>query len=361
MSSERSSRPRLAWAAILATLGATATAGAQVAEQPREHIRTWDTLDSLHQFVMYQESGWRLMSRGKFDSAEREFAAAVKVAKRPHITDPRLLARGYSALAWALQQQNRLREAEPLARWALDTRIAQFGPNGEPVARSLNQVAMIYLATDRFAAAEPLLRQVLAMDGGASEVIENEQAQSESLMGLGLVAQRRYAEGEGAFERAVAIRKEAQGLKHPELGDELNNLAWAQIEQGKLTEARATMNQAVKIIRQNRGDADVSVARALDGLARIDTEEKQYPQAEVKYRRLISIYEQLGAGEQARLDAGLKQYANLLDQMGRADDAARTRARLAGSRPSPPGVAANDSNFAPPAFPKTPVTPPGRP
>ena len=295
------------------------------------------------------------MARGRSDLAEREFAAAVRIAQRPGLNDSRMLARSYSALAWSMQEQGRYGEAEPFARWALTTREARFGPQGEPVARSLNQMAMIYLATNRFPIAEPLLRRVIAMDGGLSQVIELEQAQSESLLGLGLVAQRRYAEGELAFTRAVAIRKDSQGLKSPELGDELNNLAWAQIEQGKRTEARPLMDQALKILRQTRGDNDPTVARALDGLARIDAEENKLAEAELKFQRLIPIYERNGVSQRSRLDDALKRYADLLDRVGRTDDAAHARARLTNFRTPAPTPAPNEAEFTSPKIPTQPL------
>ncbi len=291
----------------------------------------------------FHDAGWRAMNKGWYDTAEREFGSAIRIAKRPEMGDSRVLARSYSSLAWALQKQGRNAEAEPLARWALETREARFGANAEPVARSLNQVATIYLALDRFNQAEPLLRRVLAMDKVASTTISlggvipmdasksltmiQEQAQSESLLGLGYVTQRRYAEAEADFARAVALREASQGSRHPETGDELNNLAWARLEQGKLAEARPSMEKSLDILEQSRGVQDPSVARTLDGLARIDAEQNNLPAAEAKYLRLIAIYEKLGPVQEPRLNEGLKRYADLLDRMGRPGEAGRVRGR----------------------------------
>ena len=314
------------------------------------------SINDILDYSSLYDSGWRMMAKGRFNAAEREFVAAVRIAQRPSLNDSRMLARSYSALAWSMQEQGKDIEAEPFARWALSTREAQFGLQGEPVARSLNQMAMIYLSTNRFPLAEPLLRRVIAMDGGLSLAIELEQARSESLLGLGLVAQRRYAEGELAFNRAIVIRTDAQGLKDPELGDELNNLAWAQIEQGKLSEARPVMDRSLKILRQNRGDNDPTVARALDGLARIDTEENKLAEAELKFQRLIPIYDRNGVAQQSRRDDALKRYADLLDRVGRRDDATRARAKMTTSRTAVPNPDQTESEFASPKMPTEPLT-----
>ena len=356
------SRPRFVFKLLALIVASGYTAGSKTVsgQEPTtasqsSRIGRSHTSDNLFDFMTLYDSGWRLMAKGRSDLAEREFAAAFRITQRPGMNDSRMLARIYSALAWSMQEQGRYDEAEPLAHWALTTREVRFGPQGEPVARSLNQMAMIYLATNRFPVAEPLLRRVIAMDGGKSLVIELEQARSESLLGLGLVAQRRYAAGELAFTRAVAIRKEAQGLKDPELGDELNNLAWAQIEQGKRIEARPVMDQALKILRQTRGDNDPSVARALDGLARIDVEEKKYAEAELKFQRLIPIYERNGAGQQARRDDALKRYADLLDRVGRTADAARERAKLPKAQNPAPTPNEAQTHLTSPASPTQPV------
>ena len=193
-------------------------------------------------------------------------------------------------------------------------------------------MATIYLEQGRFPEAEPLLRQVVAMDPASQVTFRQEQAQSESLLGLGLASQRLYARAEIEFTKAVALREASQGSRHPETGDELNNLGWTRIEQGKLAEARATMEKSLDILEQTRGVQDVSVARVLDGLARIDAEQNRLGDAETKYRRLITTYEAAGPDQKSRLDDGLKRYGELLDRMGRPADSAQVLARLANAK-----------------------------
>ena len=319
-------------------------------------------LDNHLDWMTFHEYGWRAMRNGWYDTAQREFTSAIQVARRSTMNEPRILARSYSSLAWAIQKQGRAREAEPLARWALDTRLALFEANAEPVARSLNQVATIYLEQNRFAEAEPLLRRVIAMKSSGQDTINLEKAQSESLLGLSLAAQRRYAEGEAEFSRAVALRITSQGAKHQETGDELNNLAWSQIEQGKLVEGRASMDKALQIITQNRGESDPSVARALDGLARIDMEQKDLGAAEAKFRRVIAIYDQPGLAPDGLIKDALKRYADLLDQMDRRDDAKKVRGRLAtpaGATAGRTPTQADGTQFKAPDYPAAPAPTPG--
>ena len=61
-------------------------------------------LDNHIDWMAFHDSGWKAMNKGWYDTAEREFLAAIRVARRPSMNDPRLLARSYSSLAWSLQK-----------------------------------------------------------------------------------------------------------------------------------------------------------------------------------------------------------------------------------------------------------------
>ncbi|MGB4914137.1 MAG: tetratricopeptide repeat protein, partial [Candidatus Dechloromonas phosphoritropha] len=62
-----------------------------------------------------------------------------------------------------LQATNRLAAAEPLMRRALAIDEASFGANHPNVAIRLNNLAQLLRATNRLAEAEPLLRPALAI------------------------------------------------------------------------------------------------------------------------------------------------------------------------------------------------------
>jgi tetratricopeptide (TPR) repeat protein len=64
-------------------------------------------------------------------------------------------------LAQLLQATNRLAEAEPLMRRALDIDESSFGPQQPEVAIDLNNLANLLRAANRLAEAEPLSRRHL--------------------------------------------------------------------------------------------------------------------------------------------------------------------------------------------------------
>jgi tetratricopeptide (TPR) repeat protein len=71
------------------------------------------------------------------------------------------LLQGDNNLAGLLYKTNRLAEAEPLYRRALQIDEQSYGPNHPDVAISLNSLAALLQATNRLAEAEPLIRRAL--------------------------------------------------------------------------------------------------------------------------------------------------------------------------------------------------------
>ena len=71
---------------------------------------------------------------------------------------------GLNNLAGLLLETNRLAEAEPLYRRALEIFEGSLGPDKSNVAMGLNNLAVSFQATNRQAEAEPLFRRALEID-----------------------------------------------------------------------------------------------------------------------------------------------------------------------------------------------------
>ena len=67
-------------------------------------------------------------------------------------------------LATLLQHTNRMGEAEPLMRRALEIDEASFGEHHPTVAIRLNNLATLLKHTNRIGEAEPLMRRALEID-----------------------------------------------------------------------------------------------------------------------------------------------------------------------------------------------------
>ncbi len=114
---------------------------------------TWETHDA---------AGQEAYQRGDYAEAEKQLTAAVKEAEEFARPDPRL-ARSLNNLALLYQAQGRHAEAEPLHKRALAIREKVLGSEHPDVAESYNNLAQLYQAQGRFAEAEPFHRRALAI------------------------------------------------------------------------------------------------------------------------------------------------------------------------------------------------------
>ncbi len=300
--------------------------------------------DDLSDWNAFNQKGWQAINHGWHDTAERQFQAAIKVARRPTMNRPHLLVRSYADLAWALQLQGRNAEAEPLARWALESREKLHAANSIPVAQSLNQLATLYSDLGRYAEAEALLRKALGSQDKDEKLSGQEHARTRTLLGLLMVGQRQYAEAEAEFAAVVKIRERSLGATHPETGDAMSNLAFAKLETGGDVEARSLFDRCLALFERARGPSDVSVARALEGLARIDAKQGDLNLAAERYQRAVEIREAQPPPTDPAQRSTLLQYADVLDRLGREAEGRRVRARAGPAE----GVGGPASSFGKP-------------
>ena len=95
----------------------------------------------------------------KFDMAR--IFARCGVAEATALANPELIALASNNLAQLLERTNRIGEAEPLMRRALEIEVGTFGEQHPNVAIRLNNLAALLYDTNRLEEAEPLTRQSL--------------------------------------------------------------------------------------------------------------------------------------------------------------------------------------------------------
>ncbi len=288
------------------------------------------TFDQTQLWSAYNRAGWRAINKGYFDVAEKEFAAAIGVARKLVALekDHRLLARSYADYAYAIQRQGRHAEAEPLMKWVLVAREAELEADSPAIAQTLNQLSTIYYEVGRFAEAEPLLKRAIETQAKAAKPSPVEHARSHTLLGLLMVTQHRYDEAETPFRKALAIREKSRGASHVETGDAASNLAWVYLTRGKHEQARPLFERSLRIFEQTRGSIDPSVAHTLHGLAKIQSNKGEQEAAEEKFLKAIAIWDAKPDPDTRALAEVLKDYADFLETLGRAEDLSKIKARL---------------------------------
>ena len=228
-----------------------------------------------------------LMELARWNESEEQHRHALVEATA--LPNAKLVALASNNLAQLLQSTNRLGEAEPLMRRALETDVATLGEQHPAVATCLNNLATLLKDTNRIKEAEPLLRRALEIDVAA--LGEQHPAISACLNNLAnlLKDTGRLEEAEPLLRRALEIDVAAFGEQHPAVATSLNNLANLLQNTNRLEEAEPVMRRALEIDVATFGEQHPTVATRLNNLATLLCDTNHFEQAEPLLRRALEI------------------------------------------------------------------------
>ena len=186
--------------------------------------------------------GMLLQQLARNREAEPHYRAALTLAANPAEE-----AIALNNLAVLLKATNRLVEAEPLIRRALEIDELSYGANHAEVARDLNNLAQLLQDTNRLEEAEPLMRRALDIDEKSGRA--NHPAVAIDLNNLAtlLKAMNRLAEAEQLIRRALDIDEKSYGVEHPDVAIDLVNLAVLMRDSERLMDAVPLMRRAISI------------------------------------------------------------------------------------------------------------------
>ncbi len=153
--------------------------------------------------------------------------------------------RAYARMTWRLAKG----DEAVVAHEALRDLIAErSGTQSAAYATQLNNLAGVIDAQGRFAEAEELYQQALAID--RATIGEGHPDYATDLNNLAGVidAQGRFVEAEELYQQALAIDRATIGEGHPDYAIHLNNLAGVIEAQGRFAEAEEFYQQALQIL-----------------------------------------------------------------------------------------------------------------
>jgi tetratricopeptide (TPR) repeat protein len=143
----------------------------------------------------------------------------------------------------------------------------------------------------RYAEAEPLYRQALAICRKALGEQHPLTATSLYNLAANLDAQGKHADAEPLHRQALAIHRKVRGEQHPDTAISLGNLALNLDDQGRHAEAEPLHRQALAIHRKALGEQHPHTTTSLDNLARSLRAQGKYAEAEPLYRAAAASFE----------------------------------------------------------------------
>jgi CHAT domain-containing protein/Tfp pilus assembly protein PilF len=218
-------------------------------------------------------------------------------------------------------QQGRYADAEPLFKQSLAIREKALGPDHPDVALSLHNLAVLYRQKGHYADAEPLFKRSLAIREKALGPDHPDVATSlNNLAGL-YNELGRYAEAEPLYKRSLPIREKALGPDHPDVANSLNNLAGFFRNQGRYADADPLLKRSLAIYEKALGPEHLDVANSLNNLAELYRQQGRYADVEPLYKRSLAIREKALGPDHPDVANSLNNLALLYQNQGRYADA----------------------------------------
>lgn len=272
--------------------------------------------DSPADFAEINRQIGELTASGKTDEAAALAERYVDLARNAFGEDDPEFATAITWLGSLYQSQQRYAEAEPLLKQALVIRETAFGPDHTLVATSLNNLAGLHEAQGRAADAEPLIARANAIrvkpvGVGALEVLPR---QIQELRWGG-----KAEEAAKLAEHYLALAKARHGADQPGVVPALREVAVLYESQGGTAEAEALLKQVLAIREAAFGADSSEVAESLQALARLYQVAGLYQEAEPLLKRALAIREAVYGQRHETVIETIEAIAGLYLAAGRKD------------------------------------------
>ncbi|MCC7131954.1 MAG: serine/threonine protein kinase [Gemmatimonadales bacterium] len=277
-----------AFLALATTTVVTMVQSARVARESARAVRERDKAVEVRGFLM-EMFGATGANQAVGDTVTARRLLDLQVARLPEAYPdrPDLEAEMTEVLADGYDRLGLYREAEPLARRALELRRAAVGPNHPDAAGALNLLGWILHERGQSREAAPLLEEAVAVRRTAGPAARADLSRSLNDLGVIYNALNRYPAAEAVLREALAIRRETLGDGHRAVGITANNLAAAHYLQGHLDSAVAIQDLALQALHRAVGPDHQRTVVALGNLATFRRALGDWREAEAAYRELL--------------------------------------------------------------------------
>ncbi|MBB5064181.1 serine/threonine-protein kinase [Granulicella mallensis] len=237
--------------------------------------------------------GNTLFLEGKFAGAERALRRSLSIYQRGNWQEsPRVIDTldTEGKLGHVLRLEERYAEAEVVLRDALALQRKIQGPNHSRTASTESGLGLVLAEQGQFVEAEALERDALRIHTAALGAESMSAGVDESALGRLAVLRGRDAEAKPLFEHKVAICRRLFGADNPQLARALLDLGRLQVAMGRLDEAAPTLSMALAMEQRFTGDTSPYAAANHLALGRLHLAQDDLPSAKTEIERALSIY-----------------------------------------------------------------------
>ncbi len=281
--------------------------------------------ESLELEESLQDLGALLREEGHPKEALPVAEEALRIARR--LKDPKLVGSDLMELAGVLTGLGRYAEAEPLLLEALAVREKAFGAESEKVSATLNNLGNLYYDMKRYPDSEKAQLRAIAIKEKTLGPDHPFVAQSFNNLANVYVAEKRLSEAETLHRKSLAIKLKTLPANHPEIGVTYFNLGDLAFERLDVAKAGVLYRQALDVWDKSLPATESFEGYALNGLANVERDLGHFAEAESLYRRALAIREKNLPPGHPEIRETLDGYAAMLRAAGRSREAAALEAR----------------------------------
>lgn len=214
-----------------------------------------------------QNAARAAFGRGEVAEAQIRWHDAYTHYKRAvglHETTDHLVS--YARMTWRLARGE---EAVNVYEKLVELAKTEYGAESGAYASELSNLANVVRAQGRYAEAEELNREALAIDAATIGTAHPDYAIHLNNLAGAVQDQERYVEAEVLYREALAIDVETMGTAHPGYATRLNNLGVNAAYQKKFAEARNYFEEALKICKATLPADHPDIAQTEGSLAAV--------------------------------------------------------------------------------------------
>ncbi|KAF3703658.1 Nephrocystin-3 [Channa argus] len=289
---------------------------------------------------------WQYVGKDKSSMAAEYFDSLKHYEKNCESEDSMTkLANLYETLGRFLKDLGLPSQAVAPLQRSLEIRETALDPDHPSVARSLHQLAGVYVQWKKYGNAEQLYKQALEISENAygaehasvARELEslamlyqkqNKYEQAEKLRNRSMKIRQKIARQKGHMYGFNLLRRRALQLEELTLGKDsadcaktLNELGVLYYLQNNLDAAKVFLTRSLEMRQRVLGPDHPDCAQSINNLAALHTERREYETAEDMYERALDIRKRALSPDHPSLAYTLKHLAMLYKRRGKLDKA----------------------------------------
>jgi tetratricopeptide (TPR) repeat protein len=278
------------------------------------------------------ELGMEQRRTHKFKEAEDTFKDAIRLSAG---ADKVLQAKAAEALAGLYLATNRLEESQSLYSKAIGLLEGLDKPLALAVA--YDNMSNVCLARHKLDDAEGYNKKALAIFEKAPDASKIDLAKSLNQMALIALNSNKYQEAEAAFKKTIALYPAPAGTDQQTLVATVqDNLGGVYLKTNQFTEAETARKKALALFEKAGGPKSIDTAKCLQNLAAVYGHQKKYEEALPYVKRAEAIDEATFGLRSRTTLAALNSYVMLLKLAHHDKELQELAARIKSS--APPGT-----------------------